>query len=210
LGMGYLITRYTRIFAAVLHELKKYGTRIACLCSGTVAQEKDGPLIYGNKKYAGFSAASFDHVALERIILDMMFGTDSQGFRGYITDAQKKQMEKFGIVDPGIIKDATNLWTLQMLKDLIGGELEPDRMNLTLLDYRNSNNSKDSENDCEVPEPNEIFKLRRGKPFTPSIAFYVSPTTWLRALHTDDKLAMNAFVADKKSIEVPLIPGVTK
>jgi coenzyme F420 hydrogenase subunit beta len=203
LGMGYLITRYNRIFSAVLQELQKYGTRVASFCNGMVAQEGDGPLVYGNKKYAGFAAASFDHVALEKVVLDMMFGTDQDGFKGFIVKYQKKLMTEFNIKDEGLIKDAESLWTLQMLKDFIGGEMDNAKMNLMLLDYTNSKA-------YDKLKPNEVYKLRRGLPFDYSKAFFVSPVTWLRALHTDDGLAMHAFVADKKTIEIPLIPGVVK
>lgn len=203
LGIGYLISRFTKIFSIMLKELNKRGTRVASLCSAVVGQELDGPLVYGPKKYSGFSVASLDHVALEKTVLDLMFGSDSNGFLGFIINYQKKLMKEYNVKDESLIKDAESMWTLQMLKDMIGGELDPSKMNLLLLDYTKSNK-------YDNISPTELYKLRRGDPFAYSKAFYVSPTTWLRVIHSDDGLAMNAFIADKKSIEIPLIPGVVK
>ncbi|MBD3353464.1 MAG: DUF362 domain-containing protein, partial [Candidatus Lokiarchaeota archaeon] len=203
LGIGYLITRFNRIFTAMLKRLKKEGTRVATFCSGIVAQELDGPLVYGSKKYSGFTAASFDHLALEKVILDIMFGTEKGGFNNSIVEMQKKLMNKYKIKDEGVLNDAKSMWTLKLLQDLLGGELENEKMNLTLLDYTESDKFHNL-------QTRDLYKLRQGAPYKYSRAFYVSPITWLRALHTDEGLALRAFIADKKSIEIPLIPGVVK
>lgn len=203
LGIGYLITRFNKIFSVMLKELNKRGTRVAALCSAVVGQELDGPLVYGPKKYGGFTVASLDHVALEKTVLDLMFGSDASGFQGFIVNYQKQLMKEYNIKDESLIKEAETMWTLQMLKDMIGGELDSTKMNMLLLDYTKSNK-------FDKLSSIDIYKLRRGDHFAYSKAFYVSPTTWLRVMHSDDGLAMNAFIADKKSIEIPLIPGVVK
>ncbi|MHA1338573.1 MAG: Coenzyme F420 hydrogenase/dehydrogenase, beta subunit C-terminal domain [Promethearchaeota archaeon] len=205
LGIGYLITRFTRIFAAILNQLKDVGTKVACICSAIVGQELDGPLVYGKKKYGGFAVASFDHLALEKVVLDIMFGNDNGGFRNFIINYQKSLMEELGVKHPDIIKDAENLWTLKLLQELLGGEMNNEKMKITVLNY-----AKNQFNFINEITPNTLYKLRQGAPFEYSKAFYVSPITWLKALHLDDELAMKAFIADKKSIEIPLIPGVVK
>lgn len=203
LGIGYLITRFTRIFSAVLKRLYRGNTRVATLCSGVVAQQKDGPLVYGSKKYGGFMTASFDHVALEKVTLDIMFGKNEGGFKDFIVGYQKALMQEYKATDEYLIKDAERMWTLEMLQHLVGGTTKNDEMGITLLDYTNGG-------EYGGLSPNEMYKIRRGDIFDYSKAFYVCPTSWIHAIHTDDELAMRAFIADKKTIKIPLIPGVVK
>ncbi|MHA1820241.1 MAG: Coenzyme F420 hydrogenase/dehydrogenase, beta subunit C-terminal domain [Promethearchaeota archaeon] len=239
LGIGVLITRFTRIFATILDELYKQGTRVASYCSGIVAQEKDAPLIYGGRKFAGFSAASFDHVALEKVILDIMFGSNTLSssnqtsptvatnqdrsnkndinnndqpidFREFIVQYNKNLMGQYGIKSEFIIDDAKNLWTLKMLQEFIGGQLDYSNIKILMLNYNHSKQDQNARDTIDKIKNGALGYIRQGPPFIFSKSFYVSPISWLKALHTDDMLAMHAFVADKKTIEIPLIPGVVK
>ncbi len=199
LGMGYLINRYTRIFGTLLKRLKEKGTEFASLISGIVAQEGDGPLIYGSTKYGGFNIASFDQVALERVCLDIMFGTSEGGFKEFMIERQKQRLERQKIDCPELIDEAGELWTLKILHDLLVGNLETATIPMTLLDF-----SKESKNIT----PKELYKLRLGKPFKDSLGYYCNPDLWLKLLHTNDDLYFHAFEEEKGDIEIPLIPGV--
>jgi len=200
LGMGYLVTRFTGMYAAIVEALKKNGTEVAGLVTGIVGQEGDGPLIYGNTKNGGFAVAGFDAAAVEKVCLDIMFGNGGD-FRKSIVDYQKKLMEKYGIKNALLIDEAERMWTLELLADLTCGVIDNNKMDISLLDYTGSI-------DFKTLDAGSLFKLRNGPPFTFSEAFYSSPDTWLKLIHTDPDLFQKAFWYILKSIEIPLIPAV--
>ena len=201
LGMGYLINRYTRVFGTMVKKLNENGTEVAALISGIVGQEGDGPLVYGNTKYGGFSVASFDHVALERVCLEIMFGTDTTGFKGFLYNRQKKRMEADNINCPELLEETKNEWTLKILYDLLGGNFETKDIPIQLLNY-------DSDKSLNSIEHTELFKLRIGAPFKDSIGYYCNPDLWLKLMHTNESIYRNAFKVEKGTITIPLIPGV--
>ncbi|MHA1792753.1 MAG: Coenzyme F420 hydrogenase/dehydrogenase, beta subunit C-terminal domain [Promethearchaeota archaeon] len=200
LGMAYLITRYTGMYAAMVDALKENGTDVAGLVTGIVGQEGDGPLIYGNVKHGGFAVAGFDAAAVEKISLDIMFGNEG-GFKKAIVSYQKQLMEKYGIDNKELLDEAEQMWTLKLLASLTGGVIENKKMNITLLDYTGND-------DYSSLDPEDIYKLRCCSPFNFSEAFYCSPDTWLKIVHLDDAIFRNAFKYTLKSIEIPLIPDV--
>ena len=199
LGIGYLINRYSRIFATMVKKCKENGTEIAALVSGVIAQEGDGPLVYGNTKYGGFNVASFDHVALERVCLEIMFGTDTSGFKGFLESRQKRNMERDGIVCPELIEETKNEWTLKILHDMMGGNFETQDIPLKLLNY-------DMNKAFNSIKHNELFKLRIGASFKDSIGYYCNPDTWLRLMHTNESI-YRAFKVERDDHH-SLIPGV--
>lgn len=200
LGMGYLTTRFTGIYAAMVNALKENGTDVAGFVSGIAGQENDGPLIYGNTKYGGFAVAGWDAVSIEKVCLDLMYGVNGD-FQKAIMDYQKGLMDKFGIQNEALLDEARRMWTLELLADLTGGVLDNDKMYIILLDYTGTDK-------FDGMKPDELYKLRIGTPFEFSEAFYCSPNTWLKLAHTDDNLFKNAFWFSIKSIKIPLIPGV--
>ncbi|MFX0100759.1 MAG: Coenzyme F420 hydrogenase/dehydrogenase, beta subunit C-terminal domain [Candidatus Hodarchaeota archaeon] len=202
LGMGYLITRFTGMYAAMVDVLKENGTDVAGFVSGIAGQENDGPLIYGNTKYGGFAVAGWDAVATEKVCLDLMYGVDGD-FQKAIMDYQEGLMKKFGIENDELLGEARRMWTLELLAELTGGVLDNGKMDITLLDYTGTDEFKDI-------KPGDLYKLRIGTPFEFSEAFYCSPNTWLKLAHTDENLFKNAFWFSLKSIEIPLIPGVVE
>ncbi|MHA1681932.1 MAG: Coenzyme F420 hydrogenase/dehydrogenase, beta subunit C-terminal domain [Promethearchaeota archaeon] len=200
LGMGFLTTRFTGMYAAMVEALKENGTDVAGLVTGVVAQEGDGPLIYGNVKHGGFAVAGFDACAVEKITLDIMFG-DGGDFQKAIVQYQRKLMEKFGVKNELLLDEARRMWTLELLSDLTGGTIDNTKMNITLLNYAG---------DVSLGNisPGELYKIRNGPPFTFSEAFYCSPDTWLKLIHTDEDMFRIAFTFTTKSIDIPLIPDV--
>ncbi len=201
LGMGYLINRFTRVFGTMVKKMKENGTEVAALISGIVGQEGDGPLVYGNTKYGGFSVASFDHVALERVCLEIMFSTDTTGFKGFLFNRQKQKMEKDHIDCPELLEETKNEWTLKILHDLLGGNFETKDIPIHVLNY-------DGDKSLNTIQPNELFKLRLGAPFKDSIGYYCNPDLWIKLMHTNESIYRNAFKVEKGSITIPLIPGV--
>ncbi len=200
LGMGYLTTRFTGMYAAMVDALKASGTEVAGIVTAIVGQEGDGPLIYGNAKHGGFAVAGFDAAAVEKVCLDLMFGVDGD-FGKAITDYQSRLMARFNIKNDLLVEEARRMWTLELLASLTGGTIDNDKMAMTVLDYSGKG----------VPDglkPTEIYKLRTVAPFVFSEAFYCSPDTWLRLIHTDEALFRNAFWFTIKTIEIPLIPDV--
>nr|MDO8113475.1 Coenzyme F420 hydrogenase/dehydrogenase, beta subunit C-terminal domain [Candidatus Sigynarchaeota archaeon] len=134
LGMGYLVSRYIGIYAAMVDALKANGTEVAGLVTGVVGQEKDGPLIYGNSKYGGFAVAGFDAASVEKVCLDIMFG-DGGDFQKAIVDFQKSLMAKFSIKNDVLLDEAKRMWSLELLAQLTGSTLDNAKMDITLLDY---------------------------------------------------------------------------
>ena len=165
-----------------------------------MGQEKDGPLIYGSSKYAGFAVASFDAAAAEKVCLDMMFGVDGD-FQKAVTDFQQKLMDKFGIKNDLLLDEARRMWSLELLAQLTNSTLDNNQYDISVLDYT-------GKDDVESISPFELYKLRLGDPFVWSESFYCSPDTWLRLIHTDDDVFRNAFWYTIKTIEIPLIPDV--
>jgi coenzyme F420 hydrogenase subunit beta len=201
MGIGYLINRYTRIFGAVVNKLKEQGTEVACVCSGIIGQEGDGPLVYGSMKYAGFNTASFDHVALERVLTELMYGADETGFIGMLKRRQQKRMDEHKITCPELIDECENLWTLKIMHDLIGGNFDLNKIPITLLNYT-------GELQFEKVTPTALFKLREGSAFRSSLGYYCNPDLWLKLLHNNDSLYMAMMLLERGDIEIPLIPGV--
>ena len=201
LGMGYLINRYTRIFGAVVNKLSAQGTKVGAIVSGIAGQEGDGPLIYGNTKYAGFSAASFDHVALERLLCDMMYGIGAGGYAEYLIDRQKQRMDLHKIDSPELLDAPKDLWTFRIMHDLIGGNNDLKKIPVTILNYTQDS----SFNSLKVEE---MYKLRDGAPFLSSLGYYCDPDLWLKLLHNNESLYLQMFLIERGSIEIPLIPGV--
>lgn len=200
LGMGYLTTRFTGMYAAMVDALKANGTEIASLVSGIVAQEGDGPLIYGNAKHGGFAVAGFDAAAVEKACLDVMFGVDGD-FTTAIVAYQRGLMERFGVTSELLLDEARRAWTLELLAELTGGTIDNDAMDISILDYARDGT-------CSTLGPRDLYKIRQGSPFTFSEAFYCSPDTWLRLVHTDEAIFKIAFNYTTKTIEIPLIPDV--
>jgi coenzyme F420 hydrogenase subunit beta len=200
LGMGYLVTRYIGMYAAMVDALKANGTEVAGIVTGIVGQEGDGPLIYGNSKYSGFAAAGFDAAAVEKVCLDIMFGNGGD-FQKAIVDFQQGLMNRFGIKNPELLAEAKRMWSLELLADLTGSTLDNAKMDITLLDYA-------KKDDLKGLKPFDLYKVRLGKPYVFSESFYCSPNTWLKLAHTDDDLFRNAFWFTIKTIEIPLIPDV--
>jgi coenzyme F420 hydrogenase subunit beta len=201
LGIGYLINRFTRIFDAVLNKLKNQGTAVACLCSGVVGQEGDGPLVYGSLKYAGFNVASFDHTALERVTTEIMYSEGIDGYAGYLQRRQQARMKEHNITCPELVEEAGKLWTLRMMHELIGGNFELNQIPMVLLNYS-------GKSEFDVIKPSELYKLREGAAFKSSLGYYCNPDLWLNLMHNNDSLYMMMFLIERGEIEIPLIPGV--
>ncbi|MBD3188262.1 DUF362 domain-containing protein [Candidatus Bathyarchaeota archaeon] len=201
LGIGYLITRFTGMYAAMVDALREQGTEVAGLVSGIVAQEGDGPLIYGNVKHGGFTVAGFDAAATERVCLDLMFGDEPGGFEKAIVRHQETLMSKYNVRSEKLVEEAKCMWSLALLAKLTGGTIDTREMDMILLDYTGTHL-------VNRVTPETLHELRAGPPFTFSEAFYCSPDTWLYLIHKNDDIFRIAFLYTIKSIEIPLIPDV--
>ena len=71
----------------MVKKCKENGTEIVA-CIGRNRTRRDGPLVYGNTKY-GDLTWQVSHVALERVCLEIMFGTDTSGFKGFLESRQR-------------------------------------------------------------------------------------------------------------------------
>lgn len=192
LGMGYLVTRFTGMYATVMEKLKSKGVALAGIVSGMVGQEGEGPLIYGSRKMAGFALAGFDIPAMEALTLEIMMGSGDEYFKHAVIRQNAKLAWVYGLDYDKLM--AEKPWTLSLLEKLTGESIKPGEFTLTLLDFGG---------DYDVKKP---WNLRLGSPFKPAKAFYVKPSTWLKLLYTDRVLFKHCMECVDKNIEVPIIP----
>jgi uncharacterized protein (DUF362 family) len=199
LGMLYLVARFTGIFATMLKELNAQGTKVATICSGIVGQEGEGPLVYGSLRYGGFNLASFNHAGIESLALNFMMGKDRRGFAGYVEDSNNTLQKEYQFRSEGFLDDARKMWSLALLSKLTREEIDQTKIPLEYMDFTQKSPLKSAQ---------DIFKLRKGPPFTFTDAFYCSPKTWLRLIHTEKGIYKHATKFFQKGVEIPLIPGV--
>ncbi len=201
LGMQYLTNRSYGMFASFTKALRKTGTEVACVCSGVVAQEGEGPLLYGRQKYGGFNVAGFNFTAIERACLDIMFGTDASGFAGFVTRWNERKMSELGFETPneGIQKDARDPWTLDLLSRLLGEEKDLSKLSIRIQNLGDQ---------LEIKTPKDLYQIRNGDVFTFTDSIYCSLASWLRAMYTEPAIFKNFSRHNKKGVTIPLVPGV--
>ncbi len=199
LGMQYLVVRYTGIFATMVKELNAQGTKVGTICSCIVGQEGEGPLIYGSLRYGGFNLAGFNHAGVESIALNIMMGKDKRGFAGFVEGSNKALQNEYQIQSEELLNDARKPWTLTLLNKLTRGEINPAKIPLEYMDFTQK---------LPLKSAQDVYQLRKGSPFTFTDAFYCSPKTWLRLIHTEEGLYKHATKFFQKGVEIPLIPGV--
>ncbi|MHA1730557.1 MAG: DUF362 domain-containing protein [Promethearchaeota archaeon] len=201
LGMQYLTNRSYGMFASIVKELRANGTEVAAICSGVVAQEGEGPLLYGDLRYGGFNVGGFNFTAVERACLDIMFGTDRSGFAGFATrwNEGKVRELKLGATAELVLADARDPWTLKLLSDLLGEERDLASIPVRVFDFARGDQLEDA---------GELHELRLGDPFRFTDSVYCSLATWLRAMYTEPAIYENFARYNKKGVTIPLIPGV--
>ncbi|OLS15796.1 MAG: hypothetical protein RBG13Loki_0566 [Promethearchaeota archaeon CR_4] len=199
LGMQYLVVRYTGIFATMLQKLGENGTRVATVCSGIVGQEGEGPLVYGSLRYGGFNVAGFNHAGVEAVGLDIMLGKDPRGAVGFLDDLASSLEKEYKFSSTALHNDAQRLWTLELLHNLTGGEIDQQKIPIEYMDFSQKS---------PITSLDLLYTLRPGRPFTFTDAFYCNPKTWLRLIHTEKRLYKQATKFVRKGVEIPLIPGV--
>ncbi|MEM3137363.1 MAG: DUF362 domain-containing protein, partial [Thermofilaceae archaeon] len=195
LSMGYSIIRYIGMFATILDELDRAGTRIAGLISGVVGMEGEGPLIYGRRRFGGFMFAGTNPLALEALALDAMFGRAGKGFDHALVWLNDQFCNKYLIEDDlreDVIMDAMDPWTLRLAEELLREERDPSRYTVTLLDFEGID-------DVHAP-----WDIRNGPPFALPKHVYLSTRNLLRCVYLTDKLYKHAFDVIDKGISLPL------
>lgn len=190
-GIGYLVVRFSGIYSSITRRLKARGTKIVGLVSGIVGQEGEGPLIYGSRRFGGFSLAGFDIPALERLALDVMFGYDDLCFVDQMRIMNYRLARKYGVGKT--FPNKVYPWTIDLLAKLTGELSNPMDLTVTVIDFVGS----------DVRNP---WDIRIGKPFKPAKAFYIPQLEWIKLLHTDRSIFKRAMDYIDKGIEIPLIP----
>jgi len=196
LGIGYLIVRYTGMFATVSKELQKKGTRIVGLISGIVGQEGEGPLVYGARRFGGFALAGDNFPAMEALSLDIMTGFKDFDFSRIVELEAIDFGKRYDIDVSEVFVDTKDLWTLKLAEELTA--MSKDYRNLTahFIDF---------EGLSDIKHP---WDIRTGPPFRLPEGIYVSPRTWLRMMYLNSKVYLHAMDYVDKGIEIPLIPPV--
>ncbi len=199
LGMQYLLVRFTGIFATMVKELNANGTKVATICSGIVGQEGEGPLIYGSLRYGGFNVAGFNHAGIESVALNFMMGKDKRGFAGLVEDTNNILQKEYEFNSDEFLDDARKMWSLALLNKLTSEEINPAKIPLEYMDFTQK---------APLESVQDVYQLRKGPPFTFTDAFYCSPKTWLRLIHSEKGIYKHATKFFQKGVEIPLIPGV--
>ncbi len=196
LGIGYLIVRFTGMFATILSELRKRGTKLAGIISGVVGQEGEGPLVYGSRRFGGFAVAGFNFPATEALALDMMVGKGDVGFADLMVSQAKTFCKRYSVDISLMMSDADPPWTLKLAEELTGETANPRKLTLSLLDFEGVSNMR---------SPSD---LRIGPPFKLPNCVYVSPLTWLKMMYLSEDLFKHSMDYVDKGITVPLVPPI--
>lgn len=195
LSMGYSIIRYIGMFATVLDELDRVGTKVAGLISGVVGMEGEGPLVYGRRRFGGFMLAGKNPLVLETLALDAMFGGAGGGFDHVMVQLNEQFCHRYLVEEDlreDALMDAMDPWTLRLAEELLREERDPSRYTLTLLDFEGVN---------EIRTP---WDLRNGPPFELPKHVYISTKNLLRCVYLTEKLYKHAFEVIDKGISLPL------
>lgn len=195
LSMGFYVVRYLGAYATVTDELKGAGTEVAALVSGVVAMEGEGPLVYGERRFAGFAVAGTSPLAVEAFALDAMFGSGRRGFEGvvqrlnrgfcsrYITDEE---------LEEEVMMEAADPWTLRLAEELAREERDVTRYTLNVVSFG------------EWEEVRAPWDLRSGPPFKLPKHVYLPPRTLMRCVYTEGRLFRRALSQVDKGVSVPL------
>ncbi len=195
LSMGYSIIRYIGMFATVLDELDRVGTRVAGLISGVIGMEGEGPLLYGRRRFGGFMFAGKNPLALETLALDVMFGSAGGGFDHVLAQLNERFCNMYLIEEDlreDALMDAMDPWTLRLAEELLREERDPSRYTLTLIDFEGAG-------DVHAP-----WDLRSGPPFELPKHVYISTKNLLKCVYLTEKLYRHAFDVIDKGISLPL------
>lgn len=201
LGMNILTNRSFGMFASVVTHLRERGTQVACLCSGIVAQEGEGPLVYGGQRYGGFAVAGFNFAGLERTCLDVMFGTSPHGFAEFAVEWNRARARELGFRSEILERDAREAWTVRLLGDLLDEAWDPAELAYEMLDFTGA---------PPLASPADFPAIRQGPPFQFTESFYCSLKTWLRLMYTEPAVYRHFAQFLKRGVEIPLIPGVVE
>ncbi|GAB4324498.1 MAG: hypothetical protein Kow0069_30100 [Promethearchaeota archaeon] len=205
LGVIYLVTRSNGMFASVVKALRESGTEVACLVSGVVGQEGEGPLVYGSLRRGGFAAASRNFTALERCCVDAMFGSDEAGFAGFASRWNAAKAEALGFEEtwPALEADSKVPWTLAHLGELLSERWQAWDVPVELLDWTGPGSPP-------LEDATQLHLARVGPPFRFTDSFYCSLPTWLELAYCERGVREHFSDFVKKGVEVPLVPGVVR
>jgi hypothetical protein len=130
-----------------------------------------------------------------------MYADNDGGYADFLKRRQQTRMQEHKITCPELVEEVDQLWTLKIMHDLIGGNLEISKIPIKVLNYT-------PETKYEKLTPTSMFQVRDGAPFKASLGYYCNPDLWLKLLHNNDSLYLQMFLIERGSIEIPLIPGV--
>ncbi|MCC6050126.1 MAG: DUF362 domain-containing protein [Thermofilum sp.] len=198
LSMGFYIVRYVGAYATVADELKGSGTEVAALVSGIVAMEGEGPLAYGERRFAGFAVAGTSPLAVEAFALDAMFGSGRRGFEGVVQRVNRSFCNRYVTdeeLEEEVMMEAADPWTLRLAEELAREERDVTRYTLSVLSFD------------EWEEVRAPWDLRLGPPFKLPKHVYLPPRTLMRCVYAEGRLFRRALSQVDKGISTPL-PGM--
>ncbi len=197
MAMSYVASRAASLNGTVHNLLAKNGTRTFGLLSGIVGQEGEGPLIFGRRKYGGFACASKDPVAVETAGINIMTGWGRQDWPARMVDVSKDFGRRFRCKPDALIADSMPPWWIKLAADFTGGEWDHRRLSYDLFDLDGKGAVR------------RLWDVRRGAPFKLPWGVFCRPSTWIRMMFTEKGIYDNSMRFFRKSIDIPLIPGVT-
>jgi hypothetical protein len=197
MAMSYVASRAASLNGTVHNLLANNGTKSFGLLSGIVGQEGEGPLIFGGRKFGGFAAASKDHVALEAAGINIMTGWGRQDWAARMVDVSRRFGRDFKVDPEPLVKDCSPPWWIKLASDFTGGEWDHGKVSYDLTDLGGKGAVR------------KLWDVRRGQPFKLPWGVFCRPSTWIKMMFTEKGIHENSMRFFRKSIDIPLIPGVT-
>ena len=197
MAMSLVASRAASLNGTVHNLLAKNGIKEFGLLSGIVGQEGEGPLIFGARKFGGFACASKDPIAAETAAINIMTGIGNRDWPGRMVDVSRDFGKKFQCNPEPLIKDSSPPWWIKLASDLTGGEWDYRRLSYDLMEI-----------DGKGPV-RRLWDIRRGPPFKLPWGVFCRPSTWIKMMFTEKGIYEHSMRFFRKSIDIPLIPGVT-